>query len=198
MQELETIPLSRRELTMVSTFETLIVALQWNQGDGAAGVAAEDPGGISSAYLGGGYTTFGKPYMIRVGDSYLDEMVFESRFHGGGLAFGASRALTPRSVYYDLAMQVGAGDVALTRDLSLSSTLPEDWTVGYLQANVAVGYLHPAIEGPVSLLIGVTGTLGGNYFFFMEKNEESDEASDPVALNWDLLWSGQLTMTMAL
>lgn len=95
-------------------------------------------------------------------------------------------------------MQVGAGDVALTRDLSLASTLPADWTIGYVQANVVAGYLYPVLDGPVSLLIGFTGTLGGNVFFFVEKNEESEEASDPVPLNWDILWSGQLTLTMTM
>src|SRR5690606_2765444 len=102
--DLNTVPLSRRSLTMASTFETFLVALQWNHEDGGAGVTTEGSAPLTSAYVGGGYTTFGKPYMIRVGDTYLDDMVFDSRFHGGGLALGASRAPTPRSVFYDVSM----------------------------------------------------------------------------------------------
>jgi hypothetical protein len=199
--DLESFPLSRNRLAAVTSFETLVLGVRIDVEGTDTAVANRSAEGAPPFYVGGGLTAFGKPYIVRVGDAYVDQMYYDARFLGGGLALGTARAPTPGRLYYDLAMQIGAGDVSLTRDFDLSDTLPADWTVGYVQGNASFGYFDTLVEGPPNLVLGASGNVGGNWFFFAPVDDgDSSAASEPsteaLTLNWDVIWSLQANASM--
>lgn len=188
-------PLTMQPLTMVSTYETFVVAGRYNPSNGSKiGL----PGDVPPAYLGLGLIQFGKPYQFNVRDAVLDEFVFDARFRGAGLAMGFTTPTAPDRFHVDFAGMVGLGEVRLLSDLTLNEVVADDTYIGFAQGNVTVGYLHPLRRSRPMLLLGVDATVGGATFFFWKTQYHEEEDIDLPALNWDVIWATQAYVVVPL
>jgi hypothetical protein len=137
-----TLTRSDQPLEFVSGFETLVVGVRYSPdapSGGTAGVIGGASGRFPPMYLGVGFTQYSKPYQVKVGNDALDELLFNGRFRGLGLAYGLSIPRHLGHPYVDADAQLGLGQVRLLDDLTLNELLPDDWLIGYLQGNVTVG-----------------------------------------------------------
>lgn len=182
-------PLTTAPLTLVSRYETLVVAAKYKPSKDSTGMIGDNlRGSLPPLYIGLGAIAYGKPYQLTVGDAVLDELVFDARFRGAGAAFGFETVKKADRFYGMLDGQVGLGEVKLTRNLTLNEVLPEDWLIGYVQGNGSVGYLWAPFTWMPTPLLGVEGSVGGaTFFYFKTVSDEGEERTPP--LNWDLLWS---------
>jgi hypothetical protein len=190
------LPRSAQALELVSGFETLVLGVRYYADRGNAGLVGDTAGPIPPMYLGVGFTQYSKPYQVRVGSDALDELLFNGRFRGAGLAYGLS---TPRQIdraYLELDAQLGLGEVSLLDDLTLNELLPDDWLIGYLQGDVTVGYVLPLLRTrPTPLLTGELSAGGATFFYFKVKESESEQAP-ALPLNWDFLWAAHVSLTL--
>lgn len=190
-------PLTEEPLTMVSGFETFIVGVKYNHDNDPTGIVQVPKGDFPEIYLGLGLTSYSKPYQVRVDDFVLDELVFDARFRGAGLAFGGETRRTPTRFYGSLSSQVGLGEVLLLEDYSLNDALPDDWLIGYAQGELTFGYLHPLLKTAPTLLGGIEATVGGMTFFYFKTFQAEGERETPP-LNWDILWGLHAYLTLPL
>ena len=196
--DFSTLPRSDGALEFVSGFETLVLGVRYFPERGGAGLVGEKGGAFPPMYLGVGFTQYSKPYQVRVGSDALDELLFDGRFRGAGLAYGLA---TPRQIerpYVELNTQLGLGEVSLLDDLTLNELLPDDWLLGYLQGNVTVGYVLPLLRTRPSLLLGGELSAGGATFFYFRTKKGDSEQAPALPLNWDFLWGAQLSLTLPL
>ena len=192
---------SDQPLEFVSGFETLIVGVRYSPdapAGGNSGVIGGNSGKFPPMYLGVGFTQYSKPYQVQVGSDALDELLFNGRFRGLGIATGLS---VPRHLgrpYVDADTQLGLGQVQLLDDLSLNELLPDDWLIGYLQGNVTVGYAWPVLKTkPTPILTGELSGGGATFFYFKTK-EGNSEKPPALPLNWDFLWAVHVAFTLPL
>jgi hypothetical protein len=192
---------SDQPLEFVSGFETLVVGLRYSPdapAGGNSGVIGGSSGKFPPVYLGVGFTQYSKPYQVKVGSDALDELLFNGRFRGLGVATGVS---VPRHLgrpYVDADAQLGLGQVQLLNDLTLNELLPEDWLIGYLQGNVTVGYAWPVLKTkPTPILTGELSGGGATFFYFKTKDGNS-ERPPALPLNWDFLWAVHVAFTLPL
>ncbi len=190
------LPRSARALELVSGFETLVLGVRYYADRGNAGLVGDTAGPIPPMYLGVGFSQYSKPYQVRVGSDALDELLFNGRFRGAGLAYGLS---TPRQIdraYLELDTQLGLGEVSLLDDLTLNELLPDDWLIGYLQGDVTIGYVLPLLRTrPTPLLTGELSAGGATFFYFKLKESDSEQAP-ALPLNWDFLWAAHVSLTL--
>ncbi len=192
------LPRSQGALEFVSGFETLVLGIRYFPESGNAGLVGDTTGPVPPMYLGVGFTQYSKPYQVQVGGDPLDELLFDGRFRGAGIAYGLA---TPRQIerlYVDLDAQLGLGQVSLLDDLTLNELLPEDWLIGYLQGNVTLGYVLPLLRTrPTPLLTGEL-SAGGATFFYFKLQDGDGERAPTLPLNWDFLWAAHLSLTLPL
>jgi hypothetical protein len=189
---------SSEPLEFVSGFETLVLGLRYFPDRGNAGLVGDTAGPIPPMYLGVGLTQYSKSYQVQVGNDALDELLFDGRFRGAGLAYGLA---TPRQIdrpYFDLDAQLGLGQVSLLEDLTLNELLPEDWLIGYLQGDATVGYVLPLLRTRPSLLLTGELSVGGATFFYFKIQDGESERAPALPLNWDLLWAAHVSLTLPL
>jgi hypothetical protein len=191
-------PATQNELLMTSSFETFVVGLKYHHDNDPSGVITAKSGTIPRIYFGVGFTQYSKPYMVRVGDAVLDDLLFDAILRGGGLALGLETAQKPERFFADLSTQVGIGEVKLTDSYSLNSTLPEDWLIGYAQGELTGGYIYPLLRTRPSLLIGASASVGGATFFYFKPLTTEDEQQSVPPLNWDLLWGARIFLVLPL
>lgn len=196
--DLATLPRSQQALEFVSGFETLVLGVRYFPERGNAGLVGDRSGPIPPMYLGVGLTQYSKPYQVQVGDDPLDELLFDGRFRGAGLAYGLATSRQVDRPYVSLDTQLGLGEVSLLDDLTLNELLPEDWLIGYLQGNVTLGYILPLIRArPTPLLTGEL-SAGGATFFYFQVGESESETPPTLPLNWDLFWAVHVSLTLPL
>ncbi|MCH2110011.1 MAG: hypothetical protein MK135_11835, partial [Polyangiaceae bacterium] len=118
--------LTTESLSAISTFETLVVGLRYND-KLIAQAEAEGRTPMIPLYFGVGLTQYSKPYQVRVGDSVLDELVFNSRFRGAGLSLGVDYPGGINRLLLSVNADVGLGEIRLTQDLTLNEVLSSDW-----------------------------------------------------------------------
>jgi len=196
-----TLTRSDQPLEFVSGFETLVLGVRYSPdapAGGNSGVIGADSGRFPPMYLGVGFTQYSKPYQVKVGNDALDELLFNGRFRGLGIAYGLSVPRHLARPYVDADAQLGLGQVQLLDDLTLNELLPEDWLIGYLQGNVTVGYAWPVLKTkPTPILTGELSGGGATFFYF--KTKEGDSEKPPaLPLNWDFLWAVHLAFTLPL
>lgn len=187
-------PLTQEPLRMVSAYETFVVAARYNPSAGTK-VGLPD---IPPTYLGIGLIQFTKPYQFNVRDAVLDEFIFDARFRGAGLAFGLSTPVKPDRFFVDLEGIVGLGEVRLLEDLTLNEVVADDTYIGFTQGELTLGYLHPMNRSRPTLMLGMDASIGGATFFFFKTQYQQDEEIDLPALNWDLIWGGQVYLVLPL
>ncbi|MEO8184220.1 MAG: hypothetical protein ABI895_35820 [Deltaproteobacteria bacterium] len=196
-----TLTRSDQPLEFVSGFETLVLGVRYSPdapAGGNSGVIGSNSGRFPPMYLGVGFTQYSKPYQVKVGNDALDELLFNGRFRGLGLAYGLSVPRHLARPYVDADAQLGLGQVQLLDDLTLNELLPEDWLIGYLQGNVTVGYAWPVLKTkPTPILTGELSGGGATFFYF--KTKEGDSERPPaLPLNWDFLWAVHVAFTLPL
>jgi len=188
-------------LEFVSGFETLILGVRYSPDapeHGGSSLLGEPGSGIPPMYLGVGFTQFSKPYQVSVGTDALDELLFNGRFRGAGLAYGLSFPRRLGRPYLDLDSQLGLGQVRLLDDLSLNELLPQDWLIGYLQGNVTLGYALPVLKTRPTPIITGELTAGGSTFFYFETKDGGAEHPPALPLNWDFLWGAHIAFSLPL
>jgi hypothetical protein len=223
--DLSTIPLTTSPLTLVSGFETLVVAMRYDaNGDpptlndnrstkstgtnGTTPAVSQKRSPIPPFYFGVGFTQYSKPYQVTVGDSVLDSVLFDARFRGAGLALGATLPGRPDYLILDASVQFGLGEVRLLDRLTLNELLPNtpsrgglkapEWVIGYVEGDVSFGYLYTLIKGPPSVLVSAVANGGGARFYYIKTKSEQGEQVNMPSLNWDFLWGvrGYITVTL--
>ena len=196
--DLSQLPRSAAPLEFVSGFETLVLGIRYFPDQGNAGLVGDPASRWPPMYFGVGFTQYTKPYQVRVGSDALDELLFDGRFRGLGLAYGLSTARKVARPYLDLDAQLGLGQVSLLEDLTLNELLPEDWLIGYLQGDVTLGYILPLLNSrPTPLLTGELSVGGATFFYFELKEGDGGEAPS-LPLNWDLFWAVQVSLALPL
>jgi hypothetical protein len=196
-----TLTRSDQPLEFVSGFETLVLGVRYSPdapAGGSSAVIGADSGRFPPMYLGVGFTQYSKPYQVKVGNDVLDELLFNGRFRGVGLAYGLSVPRHLSRPYLDADTQLGFGKVQLLDDLTLNELLPNDWLIGYLQGNVTVGYAWPVLKTkPTPILTGELSGGGATFFYFQTKGGNT-EKPPALPLNWDFLWSVRVAFTLPL
>jgi hypothetical protein len=187
--------LSQDEVYAVSTFETAILGMHYN--DRIKGPDGQFvPPKFLPFYFGVGLTQYRKPYQVTVGNSTLDELMFNARFRGAGLALGFDIAGGIDKLGINLAAQGGLGQIQLMQDYSLNEALPDDWFIGYLQGELKVDYTMALLTTRPSLLLSPVASLGGTSFYYIQTSGDS-EVGAPLA-NWDLLWMAMARLIVPL
>ncbi len=196
--DLSLYPATQNELLMTSSFETFVVGLKYHQDNDPSGVITSKAGTFPRIYFGVGFTQFSKPYMVRVGDAVLDDLLFDAILRGGGLALGLETVQKPERFFVDLSTQLGIGEVRLTHDFTVNETLPDGWLIGYAQGDLTAGYLYPILRTRPTLLIGASLSVGGATFFYFKPLTTEEEQTNVPPLNWDLLWGARIFLTLPL
>lgn len=191
--DLTAFPLSREQLEIVSRVETLVGAVRYKPTKKYSGLVGESYSGwIPPFYLGVGFMSYAKPYQVTVGDATLDELLFDARFRGLGLALGFDIPRVPDNFFVNFETQIGIGQVKLTKDLTLNEALPDDWFIGYSQGAATVGYLQPLARTAPTPLLGISASGGWATFFFFKTQRAEGETFDAPPLNWDAFWAGRV------
>jgi hypothetical protein len=196
--DLSLLPRSDQPLQFVSGFETLVLGVRYFPERGNAGLVGDASGPIPPMYLGVGFTQYSKPYQVRVGNDPLDEILFDGRFRGAGLAYGLATARQVERPYVTLDTQLGLGEVSLLDDLTLNELLPQDWLIGYLQGSVMAGYILPLLRTRPTPLLTAELTAGGATFFYFQIASNESEKAPTLPLNWDLFWAAHVSLTLPL
>lgn len=186
--DLTTFPATTKELTLTSAFETFVVGLRYHHDNDPSGIIARRESSFPMLYFGVGLTQYSKPYMVRVGDAVISDLIFDARLRGAGLALGLETGQEPERFFLDVSSQVGIGEVRLTQDFTVNETLPKGWLIGYAQGEVTGGYLHPLTRTRPTVLVGASLSAGGATFFYFKPFTTSEEDTSTPALNWDFLW----------
>lgn len=195
--DLSTLPTVTETLRMSSAFETFVVAMQYHHDNDPSGLIQTGGSSLPPIYFGVGLVSYKKPYMVRVGNLVLEDLLFDASFRGVGLAFGLETPQKPRRFFADFSGQVGLGEVQLTDSFTLNEALPDDWWIGYAQGDLTLGYLHPILATMPTLLGGVSASIGGATFYYFKAFAEEGEQTVPPA-NWDILWGARVFLTLPL
>jgi len=185
------------KLQMISSFETLIIGVQYNPPGKSGALIGGYKGKLPPIYGGLGLMSYNKPYQVTIAGNTLEELLFDGRFRGAGLAVGTRFGGKVGRPYGHVDLQLGLGQVSLTEDLDLNELAPEDWMIGYIQGDVGIGYRHAMIKGPPALILNVLGTGGGASFHFVSTSTEEDRQGDSPSVNWDFLWSIRVALELA-
>jgi hypothetical protein len=197
--DLRTIPLDNNltPLTMVSGFETFVVAMRYNQ-SGQPATVGQRSTVMPPFYFGLGLIQYSKPYQVTVGDSVLDSVLFDARFRGAGLALGTNLPGKPDYLILDASVQFGLGEVRLLDKLTLNELLPNtpgrsglrapEWIIGYLEGNLSLGYLYALLKTKPTVLVSAVANGGGARFAYIKTRSGEGESVNMPSLNWDFLW----------
>jgi hypothetical protein len=201
-------PTTTSRFSMVSGFETLVLGLQYNQSDDGSAVINPDAGPLPPFYFGVGFTQYTKPYQVTVGNSVLDQYLFDARFRGAGLAGGVQLPTKPDHVLLSASAQLGLGEVRLLDDMTLNELLPKtqqgsglrppEWLIGYLQGDVTIGYVYPLLRTAPAVLVTIAANGGGATFFYFKTQVEQGQSVSAPPLNWDFLWGIRGMVTVPL
>ncbi len=193
--DLENCPREQRALEMVSSFETLVAGINYISKTPSHSFAATPKGKLPPMYLGLGLLSYRKPYQVTIDGDTLEEFLFDGHFRGAGLAFGGEFGGGAKRFFAKADVQVGLGEVGLTRDFDLSEVTPEDWLLGYVQGNVHAGYRFVVFEGAPTVYFRPSVSAGGASFHFVNTSGEADSAP---TVNWDFLWAARAALEVAL
>ena len=191
-------PREQRKLRMISSYETLVAAVRYNSKAPSTSVFATNKGKIPPMYMGLGLLSYRKPYQVTIDGDTLEEYLFDGHFRGAGLAFGGNFGGGARRFFADVDVQVGLGEVSLTRDFKLNDVTPDDWLIGYVQGNVHTGFRFVVFDGPPTVYFRPSVSVGGASFHFVNTRADGAGSDSAPTVNWDLLWSARAALEVAL
>jgi hypothetical protein len=183
---------------MTSGFETLVLGVRYDKGKDPSAVLAQRDTAFPPIMFGVGLMSYRKPYQVTVNKSTLEDLLFDGRFRGAGLAGGIELAGGPDKFHVNADVQVGLGEVKLLQDLTLNSLAPEDWLIGYIEGNVTIGYHWPIVRSAPTLMLVPEVTAGGASFFFFKPVQKEGEDANAATANWDFLWSVNASLVLSL
>ncbi len=192
-------PRTQTPLRMISSFETLVAGVLYKPSVPSKSIIATRKSKLPPVYMGVGLLSYRKPYQVTIDGNTLEEYLFDGHFRGAGLAMGTNVGGGARRFFATADLQVGLGEVALTRDFTLNEVTPKDWLLGYVQGNVHAGYRLVLWDGPPTVYFRPSVSVGGASFHFVSTSgtEEGNQNSAPT-LNWDLLYSARAALEIAL
>lgn len=196
--DLSTCAPSTAPLHMISGFETFVAGVRYDKAKQSSAVLAERTEKMPPLSFGIGVMQYRKPYQVTVGDSTLEDYIFDGHFRGAGLYFGTEVGGGPERLFLDVDSQVGLGEVELVKSLTLNSLAPEDWLIGYVQGTATVGYYLPLLRSGPTLMFVPKASGGGASFFFFKAKQKSGEKTDSETVNWDILWSVHVALVLSL
>ncbi|HMJ09790.1 MAG TPA: hypothetical protein VK524_00220, partial [Polyangiaceae bacterium] len=188
------------DLKIISTFETFVAGVRYDHSK-TGGVVVEQKGAkIPPLFFGIGLMQYRKPYQLNVDGFTLDDYLFDGRFRGAGLALGADIGGGLDRFFAEADMQLGIGEVSLTSNITLNELVPGDKLIGYVQGTAGLGYRWPIIRAAPTLILVPVAKLGGASFFLVDTaSDESDMGTTTSpSVNWDLLWSLQVSLLLPL
>lgn len=186
-------------LSMVSSFETITAGIRYFPSRDPH-ILVQSPSWVRlpSLFFGGGYLSYVKPYQVTIGGQTLNKYLFTGHFRGGGLAFGVDYSGGICRLNLRLWMQVGVGEIKLTRDMSLNELAPEDWFIGYIQGNLSVALPIAVWKFAPTLLVVPEVAGGGASFYFFKVNSGGGQTHPSQNVNWDFLWTARLALVLTL
>jgi hypothetical protein len=189
-------------LKIISTFETFVAGVRYDHGRSGNVVVEQKGSKIPPVFFGVGLMQYRKPYQVNVDGFVLEELLFNGRFRGAGLALGADFVGGLDQFFGDVDVQIGLGEVSLTDELTLneivSEALPTDPLIGYVQGAGGIGYRWPMIRAAPTLILVPQVRVGGASFFLVNTETEQGEESTSPSVNWDLFWTVQLSLLIPL
>jgi hypothetical protein len=196
--DVATCPLTTEPLIVTSGFETLTFGVTYHADKNPTPVMHTPKGKVPPKFFGVGLLKYTTPYQLTVGDQTTNDLLFDGRFRGAGLAFGTELGGGVDRFYADIDMQTGLGEVSLLDSLTLNELAPEDWLIGYVQGRASFGYSWAFFKGAPTLVLTPWASLGGAMFFFFETQTTEGEPITTPPVNWDLLWSVGANFTLPL
>jgi hypothetical protein len=190
-------PGSMGELKIVSAFETLVAGVRYDHSKSGTPVVGPKTGKIPPIFFGLGLMQYRKPYQVNVNGNALDDFLFDSRFRGIGLAVGTELGGGVDNFFAEIDAQLGAGEVSLSDHLKLNQVIPNGYTIGYIQGTASLGYRWVMIHAAPTLMLVPVITAGGADFFLVSTNSDNKDAPSP-SVNWDFLWSAQVSLLVPL
>ena len=206
---IETCSTTTEPLKIISTFETFVAGVRYDHARRGAVVVEQKGSKIPPIFFGIGLMQYRKPYQLNV-DGYVPpnpddmspQLLFNGRFRGAGLALGADFVGGLDQFFGEVDVQIGLGEVSLTDELTLnevvSEALPTDPLIGYVQGSGSIGYRWPMIRAAPTLILVPQLRIGGASFFLVNTETDQDEESTSPSVNWDLLWTAQLSLLIPL
>jgi hypothetical protein len=196
--DLSLCPRSRAPLRMTSGFETLVFGVRYDKNKDPSAVLTQRDSKFPPITFGIGLMQYRKPYQVTVNENTLEDLLFDGRFRGAGLAGGIEILGGPDRFHINADVQFGLGEVKLLQGLTLNSLAPEDWLIGYVQGNVTIGYHWPIVRAAPTLMLVPQVTAGGASFFFFKPVQKEGENADAATANWDFLWSVNASLVLSL
>lgn len=191
----EDCPGTMGDLKIVSGFETLVLGVRYDYSRSGSPVVTEKvKTKIPPITLGLGYMQYRKPYQLTFDGVTLPEYLFDARFRGLGLAGGVELGGGYNHFFGDVDVQVGLAEVSLTNSTTLNEIIPSDHMIGYVQGNAVLGYTWPMFEGPPTLILVPQVEVGGATFFLFDTKVTEGEDGATLPVNWDLLWTAQVSL----
>jgi hypothetical protein len=195
----EDCPGTMGDLKIVSGFETLVLGVRYDHSRTVDAVVSEK---VRTKFppitFGVGYMQYRKPYQLTFDGVTLPEYLFDARFRGLGLAGGVELGGGFNRFFGDVDLQVGLAEVSLTNSTTLNEIIPGDHMIGYVQGNAVLGYTWPLFDGPPTLILVPQVELGGASFFVFDTQVSEDEDGATLPVNWDLLWTAQVSLLIPL
>lgn len=196
--DLSTCPRTMDDLEIISGFETLVVGVRYNHDKDPDAVIREQKGKVPPILVGVGLMSYEKPYQLVIDGATLDDLLFDAKFRGAGLAFGTKLGGGVNRFVFDLRVQAGLGEVSLTDGLSLNEVIPSDWVVGYVQGNLTAAINIPLWKFAPTLMLQPSGSFGGATFYLIDTDIEEDEQAATPNVNWDVLWAAQASLVLSI
>jgi hypothetical protein len=199
-EDLEDCPGTMEDLKIISTFETFVAGVRYDHSKTGSVVVEQKGSKIPPIFFGVGLMQYRKPYQLNVDGFTLDDYLFDGRFRGAGLALGADIGGGLDRFFADVDMQLGLGEVSLTSDITLNELVPSDKLIGYVQGTGSLGYRWPMIRAAPTLILVPVVTMGGASFFLVDTASDESEMGTTTSpsVNWDLLWSVQVSLLLPL
>lgn len=191
-------PREQRALEMVSSYETLVAGILYTSQAPSTSIVATSKSKIPPMYFGLGLLSYRKPYQVTIDGDTLEEFLFDGHFRGAGFALGGKLGGGARRFFANVDLQVGLGEVALTRDFRLNDVTPDDWLIGYVQGNAHAGFRFVVYDGPPTVYVTPSVSAGGASFHFVNTRADGAGSDSAPTVNWDLLWSTRAALEIAL
>ena len=199
-EDLSDCPGTMEDLKIISTFETFVAGVRYDHSKTGSVVVEQKGAKIPPIFFGIGLMQYRKPYQLNIDGFTLDDYLFDGRFRGAGLALGADIGGGLDRFFAEADMQIGLGEVSLTSNITLNELVPGDKLIGYVQGTAGLGYRWPIIRAAPTLILVPTAKLGGASFFLVDTASDESEMGTTTSpsVNWDLLWSVQVSLLVPL
>jgi hypothetical protein len=198
--DLATCKTTTQPLKIISTFETFVAGVRYDKSKSGSPVLQATGSKFPPLFFGVGVMQYRKPYQLDIGGYTYNQALFDGRFRGIGAALGADIGGGIDHFFSDLDAQLGLGEVSLTDKLTINELVPKGKTIGYIQGTASLGYRLALIHAAPTLILVPVIKAGGASFFLVDTSvdETKDKKSTSPSVNWDFLWTAQVSLLLPL